>query len=234
MLYIANVNMNPWEKDGNGFISKVNTDGTIAELEWITGLHGPKGMGIIGSSLYVNDIDEVVKINTGTGDIINRYQVTDENSNLNDITVGDNGTLYISGSGNQTVYQLIDGKIEVLISGDLGRPNGLWYENGDLFILGNVDNILKSLKLESNTLTNLTEGIGSADGMIATGNGDYVISDWQGQLFHISQSWKLTTLLDTREENINAADIEYIPEKDLLLVPTFNDNRVVAYSLYKE
>jgi hypothetical protein len=30
---------------------------------------------------------------------------------------------------------------------------------------------------------------------------------------------------------VNAADIEYIPSLKLLLVPTFNDNRVMAYEV---
>jgi hypothetical protein len=32
---------------------------------------------------------------------------------------------------------------------------------------------------------------------------------------------------------MNTADIEFIEDKDLLLVPTFFDNRVVAYTLEK-
>jgi len=38
-------------------------------------------------------------------------------------------------------------------------------------------------------------------------------------------------LLDTTPQEINAADIDYIPSKNLLLVPTFFDDRVMAYEL---
>ncbi|MBD3241028.1 MAG: hypothetical protein GF331_10620 [Chitinivibrionales bacterium] len=38
-------------------------------------------------------------------------------------------------------------------------------------------------------------------------------------------------LLDTRKDKVNAADIEYIPDRQLLLVPTFFDDRVVACRL---
>ncbi|TNF40872.1 MAG: gluconolaconase, partial [Bacteroidetes bacterium] len=72
ILYVSNVNLNPWEKDGNGFISKLDMDGKITELKWIEGLHGPKGMGISGSSLFIADIDALVEANIETGEIVNK------------------------------------------------------------------------------------------------------------------------------------------------------------------
>jgi hypothetical protein len=40
-------------------------------------------------------------------------------------------------------------------------------------------------------------------------------------------------LLDTSAEEIGAADIEYISEKNLLLIPTFFKNGLTAYELEK-
>ena len=51
VLYVANVNMNPWEKDGNGFISKLSSSGEILNLRWVEGMNGPKGMGIVGNGI---------------------------------------------------------------------------------------------------------------------------------------------------------------------------------------
>lgn len=51
IIYVANVNLNPWEKDGNGFISRLDTKGNILELQWVSGLNGPKGMGILNDHL---------------------------------------------------------------------------------------------------------------------------------------------------------------------------------------
>jgi hypothetical protein len=45
------------------------------------------------------------------------------------------------------------------------------------------------------------------------------------------QRWEV---LNTREEKINAADIDYILRDNLLLVPTFFDNRVVAYEVRRQ
>jgi len=40
-----------------------------------------------------------------------------------------------------------------------------------------------------------------------------------------------TSLLNTKSQQINTADCEYIIDKNLLLVPTFFKNGVIAYRL---
>lgn len=40
-------------------------------------------------------------------------------------------------------------------------------------------------------------------------------------------------LLNTKEQKINAADIDYSPELNLLLVPTFFANKISAYEIVK-
>jgi len=117
VIYVANVNLNPWEKDGNGFISKMDLSGNITELKWIEGLSGPKGMGIFGNALYVTDIDEIVKINIESGEVDEKIKVEGK-PDLNDITVGDDGTVYISGSSSNTIYELKDGEVSELLVGE--------------------------------------------------------------------------------------------------------------------
>ena len=47
VLFVSNVNGKPDQKDQNGFISKVSpSNGSIIELNWITGLNAPKGIAI--------------------------------------------------------------------------------------------------------------------------------------------------------------------------------------------
>jgi len=229
LLYVANVNMNPWEKDGNGFISRMDLRGKIIDLEWVGGLNGPKGMGLVDNSLFVADIDQVVEINVEDGMVINRYPV-EGTPTLNDITTKD-GIIYISGSDSQKIFKLENGTVSLILEGDLGRPNGLYAEKGRLLMLTSNSSLLESIDLESMDRTKLVENLGHGDGIVPAGNGTYLASSWRGELFHISADWKSTQLLDTREEEINAADIDYIVDKNLLLVPTFFDNRVVAYKL---
>ncbi|MDH3650411.1 MAG: hypothetical protein OEQ53_12065 [Saprospiraceae bacterium] len=229
VIYVANVNLNPWEKDGNGFISRLDAHGKIIDLKWITNLSGPKGMGILNQSLFVADIDELVEIDMGSSQVINRYLIAGTPT-LNDVTIFD-GVVYISGSDSNRIFELREGKINMILEGDLGRPNGLFAEPERLLMITSNSSQLVAIDLASMQTEVLVDSLGHGDGIVPVGNGDYLASSWRGEIFHIDSDWNRTQLLDTRSGEINAADIDFIIEQNLLLVPTFFDNRVVAYRL---
>ena len=62
-------------------------------------------------------------------------------------------------------------------------------------------------------------------------NGDYLVSTNDGRLLRITPSGDVTTLLDTTAVGSHIADFDYIPEKKMVVFPTFLDNRVSAYAL---
>ena len=62
VLFVSNVDGKPDQKDQNGFISKVSpSNGSIIELNWVTGLNAPKGIAISSDNgkLYVSDITDL-------------------------------------------------------------------------------------------------------------------------------------------------------------------------------
>jgi len=63
------------------------------------------------------------------------------------------------------------------------------------------------------------------------GQGNYFISDWKGKTSLVTASGQVIVLIDTTSSKINSADLEYIKAKRLLLIPTFFDNRVMAYKV---
>jgi len=228
ILFVSNINGKPTDKDGNGYISIVNLEGQITDQKWMTGLNAPKGMGIFKGTLYVTDIDRVAAI-----DIINReikkfYQVP-EAKFLNDIAIDQNGAVYISDMNSTRIYRIYNDKIELwLDQALLTNPNGLFVAN-DKLMIGCNKIALADLK-NKGTMTWL-EGTGGIDGLEGTGDGRYIFSDWSGNVYLVGTDKKIEKILDTTAAGINAADIEFIPEKRLLLVPTFGDNRVMAYEL---
>jgi hypothetical protein len=230
-IYVANINNGPWDLDNNGFISTINTNGDITELKWIEGLSAPKGMGISNGKLYVNDIDALVEIDIENRTILNRFAV-EGSPQLNDVTVSPNGEVYSSGSNSNAVYKLSDGKLNMVAKDSLGRLNGLLWQKDAMYFLNSGTNIFGALNLEDKTFKTLTTNIGHGDGAVRLDNGDFIISSWKGEVFYIhSKDWSKTQLLDTQEQAINAADIDYIPETQTLLVPTFYHNRVMAYKV---
>lgn len=52
-----------------------------------------------------------------------------------------------------------------------------------------------------------------------------------GGEIYLIQDGEAVKLLDTTSEESNTADIGYIPEDNLVIVPTFFKDKVVAYKL---
>lgn len=230
LLYVSNVNLNPWEKDGDGFITKMDLSGNIVELKWIVGLSSPTGMGISGSSLYIADTDEIVQADLETGEVTKRYGI-DGKPNLNDITVGDDGVVYVTGSGSNTIYALYDDNVSEFLVGEDESFNGLYWEKDRLLLLTAGSSQFKEIDWDTKEVSIISENMEGGDGIVSIGDGEYLTSSWAGAIFHVSAEGIVTKLLDTEADKVNTADFDYSAEDNLLFVPTFFDNRVMAYKL---
>jgi sugar lactone lactonase YvrE len=229
VLYVSNVNGEPLKKDKNGFISKMDLDGKISKLKWIEGLDAPKGMGVFGKKLYVTNIDEIVEIDIDKNKITKRYPVKGAKF-LNDISIDKEGKVYVSDMNTNKIILLAGGKTEEWsVSPELKSPNGVLVEN-DYLLVGNENYILK-IGLSDKSVTKFIDNTGGIDGLVAVGDSSYIITDWTGTTHLVHPAKEKVKLLDTTRDTINAADIEYIQSMRLLLVPTFFDNRVMAYEL---
>jgi outer membrane protein assembly factor BamB len=234
LLYVSNVNLNPWEKDGNGFISKMDRSGKITELKWIEGLSGPKGMGISGNSLFIADISELVEANIETGEIIRRIAL-EGNPQLNDITVGEDGKVYVSGTGSNTIYQVNGNNLEALFTGNEGeRFNGLFSEKERMLLVTSGSSQFKEVNLTTKAVKIISENIGHGDCLAPVGDGGYITTSWKGAVFYVSSEGEKTTLLDTEALGENAADGAFCLDERILYLPTFFKNQVKAYRLVKE
>jgi hypothetical protein len=231
VLYVSNVNLNPWEKDGNGFISKMDMQGNITELKWIEGLNAPKGMGILGNSLFIADIDVLVEANIETGEIMKKLEFEGE-PQLNDITVGEDGVVYVSGSGSQKIYAVKNGDVNVYLQGEEGeRFNGLYWEKDRMLLITSASSQFKEINHDSKEVEIIAENMGHGDAIAPVGDGGYLCTSWAGKIFYVSAGGETTTLLDTETLEENAADLDFSIENQILYVPTFFKNQVKAYQL---
>ncbi len=227
VMYVANINGDPTEKNGNGFISILNSDGSEKELNWVKGLNAPKGMAMHDGKLYVSDIDQLVEIDIKTGKISQKYDAPGAVF-LNDVAASNDGLIFVSDTRKAKIYLLQNKQFTEWMSGEpFETPNGLFVEYGWLFV---GDKSIFRVDISTRNVKEIIPDAGGVDGLEKTNKDEFVFSNWPGRIF-IHRNGKNIKLLDTTEEKINTADLDYARKLDLVLVPTFYDNRIVAYRI---
>ncbi len=233
VIYVANMGgNNPDKKDGDGFIAKLSPDGKIIKLRWSDHLNDPRGMAILGDFLFATDITEILKIEINTGKVVVRFPVRGAKF-LNDMDADDKGTIYFTDMADNKVYMLFKGKVRLLSdSPELQSPNGVYCDNDRLLV--GCKGYMLSIDPPTATLTRYIENTGGIDGLEKYDIGRYIITDWSGTTSLVQPGKERIVLLDTKSKKINAADLDYIPEKKMMLIPTFSDNRVMAYRIMEK
>lgn len=228
ILYVSNIEgTDPWGKDGKGSIAKVSLEGKIIAAEWITGLNAPKGMGLYNGKLYVADMTNIVVINLKKG-AIEKLIPVEKSEGLNDISIGSDGVIWVSDSKNKKLYRVENDKPVVYLE-NLKGPNGVLARGKDLYVLDAGG--MYAVK-EDKSLTMISDGMeGGTDGIENIYGNEFLISCWQGAIWHINEKGEKQLLLDTRAEKKNTADIGFDPATKIVYVPTFWKNSVVAYQV---
>jgi len=217
-LYVSNMNGQPLEANGKGYISRVSLQGEIVEKEWITGLNAPKGMAISGNWLYVADLQTLHIIDINDGKLHQSIKVSDSKM-LNDIATDAQGNVYISDMLAGGIYRLKNQKIEQWISPKtIPHPNGLYFDQtASTLILGTWGEGLQddfttkvlgglfSINISSAEMTPLegAQKIGNVDGLTKIADVLY-FNDWiNGNVYRYQN--ETTSLIFNAGKN--AADI---------------------------
>jgi len=239
LFYVSNVNGHPLEADGNGYISTLAADGTLIKQKWLTGLNAPKGLTLVGSTLYVADINELVVIDTNTATITARYQDKDAKF-LNDVAADTAGTIYISDMFTDKIHQLNGDTFSVWLSSDqLEKPNGLLVE-GDNLIVGSwgvmtdgfateTPGHLKTIDLKTKKISSLGNKTpaGNLDGVESDGKGKYFVTDWlNGKLLYITPEGDSTTLLVLGQGSADHTVVD-----DLVIIPLMLDGKITSFKV---
>ena len=241
VLFVSNVNGDATEANGNGYISQLSVDGKLIEQHWLTGLDAPKGLAIVGDTLYVADINQLVAIDIKHKKITQRYPVINAKF-LNDVAADSAGNVYVSDMLTNTIHRLTQGNIETWLHDDaLEYPNGLLVE-GDKLIVASWGNMtdgfatdiaghLKSIDIASKKMQSLGDKtpIGNLDGLESDGQGNYFVTDWLvGKLLHITPAGMSKTLISLEP---GSADLTVLPLQKLVIIPIMLSNNIVAYRI---
>lgn len=242
---VSNLDGQPAAKDGNGFISRVSPAGEIVDLRWIDGasdgvtLHAPKGLGLLGDTLIVADIDHVRLFDRGSGAPIGDWAV-DGATFLNDVAVSPGGTIYVSDtgvrfeggepedSGTSGIHAFdADGSRRNVDTGDLTGINGLAAAGSRLY--GVTYGSGRIFVIEDGTLSELPElpGLG-LDGIVA-GDEGLLISDWDTEtVYLLRENGSVSAVV----RNVTSpADIGADRSRDRLLIPGLTTDQLLLAPL---
>jgi glucose/arabinose dehydrogenase len=249
VYFVSNINGNPSDRDDNGFISKVTPDGEVT-LEFVSGsrpdvqLNAPKGMTVVGGTLYVADIDQVATFNATTGAPKEVIKVPGATF-LNDVASAPDGTIYFtdsglkpdfSPSGTDAVYKLEKNKpVKLAADPKLGNPNGLTVVGDKLWVVTFGSGSLYSLDRlgkADGTLARQNEqkmSQGKLDGLVALEDGSLYVTSWEGKSVSLGKPGSAFVEVVTGLES--PADMGYDSKRHRLLIPLFLKDAVVLHLL---
>ncbi|MEO1041059.1 MAG: hypothetical protein AAFX52_02095 [Pseudomonadota bacterium] len=227
-FFVSNISGEIADKDGIGWISRLDSDGAVIAAQWATGFDAPKGMVVLGANLYVADIDVVRVVNVETGQHTADIDVPGAEF-LNDVAVWQ-GHVVISDSRNATIYVINDQSAEVLVAFDqYGQLNGLLEgPDGSLLIASMEDGVLFSFDIMRQTRV-LATGLNRPDGIGIAPDGSLLVSSFPGEIFHLQPAGQAFRLVDTRPSGVMQNDLSVFG--DTVVVPNLEPGSVSGWRI---
>lgn len=225
LLYVSLIDGDGLKADGIGGIAVLRADGTVLNKEWVTGLNAPKGLGYFKGKLYVADLNEVLKIDVKSAKVEAKIPIK-EAVFLNDIAVNSKGDVFVSDTRLGKVYRIAGDKAELFLS-DVENANGLKFVNDELYVLSGTTLVKVGKDKTKHVISSGLAAVG--DGLEPFKKGEFIVTCWAGLIYHIKADGSNDLLMDCRADKTNTADIGFNPKTNILYVPTFLKNSVVAY-----
>lgn len=243
-IYVSNIGGAPLDADRTGFLSLLGADGSIKAMRWVEGLQAPKGLALCDDGLYVADLNEILRVDVDTGQILHTWGMDAEEAGfINDVSCSPDGKVYISDMTKDRIHVLHDGQLSVwLESPELENPNGLFGADQGLLLASwgtitgegfatELPGHIKQIDYATRQIISLGDAtpLGNLDGLEIDKRGDYLVSDWvSGKVFRFTPQGERQALLALAQ---GAADLGYAPDTDTLIIPLMQEGKVQAYHL---
>ena len=226
-------------KDNNGFIARMTVDGTVDSLRFIAGgargatLHSPRGMTIVGDTLWVVDVDAVRGFDRRTGVSLATIDFSLFRLGfLNDVAAGPDG-LYVTDTGTDHIYRITRGAVTVALRDSLlGNPNGITRDSaGGRFIVvpWEGDSTIKAWTPGEQTLTRIGRaGATNMDGVEMLSRGRMIVAAQSDSSIHLVTGSSVRPLIRTGGK---PADIAVDTRRNRVAVPFVARNLVEIWQL---
>lgn len=222
------------ERDANGFISRVDAaSGEIQSLRFITGstatpLHMPRGMFILGDTLWVADVDGVHGFHRESGEQIAFVDFREfEPGFLNDVAATPGGTLYVTDTGRGRIYRIREGAAEIAVDDPrTGPPNGItWDPDRQAFLLApwGDETMLRAYHPDSDTIRDILRLPGGRFDGIEVGEAGVLVTSQADSSVYLIQDGPARPLVRTPGRG---ADIGLDTRRQRVAVPYIRLDRV--------
>jgi len=249
-VFVSNlgVKLEPMEKDGDGFISKLDRQGNIKVLKWVDQLNAPKGLIAVNGVLYVADIDRVLGYRQRDGKPVFELDLAASGSKfLNAFARYDNRRLLLSATDLSKVF-VIDllsrSYRELKFDSPPRGPNGLKKLGPRLMVVEWGSDNQANGKVKAYLLDGYTAKLektwepspaGYFDGVVSLGANRWLISNWVK-----FEPGGLLQVLDTRDGKVSVANEKiplagpadlFLDDQNKLWVPGMLEGKVYRMNL---
>ncbi len=199
------------------------------------GLDEPRGLTIHSGKLYVADKTAIKVIDLEKAAIVDTIKIPGAMM-LNDLAFTKTGIIYTTDTAGNCIFEInpANNNIQKLVSPLLKKPNGIIYDmpRNQMFVVCFTEKSpILSLSTIDNSITIFMDSIyDNLDGIAIDDLGRIYISCWgQDMIFEIPQ--EQNRFLPTFKNIQDAADIFYYQPENQLIVPLFNDNKIIRLQL---
>lgn len=241
---VSNIQGAPLDKDGNGYITRLQPDGGMQRY-WIRGgrdgvtLNAPKGLALFGAVLWVADIDVLRKFDRLTGKPLGEVAIPGATF-LNDVSIAPDGTVYCTDTGldakfgptgTDAIWRVPPGGEPVALArgAELGQPNGLVALATGVYVVSWRDGTFYQVDNQGRRTDLGKAPQAQLDGLVrveprADASAVWLASSWAGKcVYRFSLQGACTALPSELEQ---PADCGYDTKRGRLLVPLFGQNRI--------
>jgi sugar lactone lactonase YvrE len=230
---------NPSKADNDGYISRMRPDGTVENLRFIAGgtggvtLHSPRGMYIVGDTLWAADFDAVRGFDRRTGKLLATVDFSKlDNGFLNDVAADATGTIYVTDTGRNKVYRVQGGPTVVVSDSALAGPNGITWDASNrrfLIVPYGGGHTIHAWTPGATTLTRaFTDPATKFDGVEVLASGSVLASSQADSSLHLFVTGTGRPIIKVGGP---PADIAVDTKRNRVAVPIVALNRVEIYQL---
>jgi hypothetical protein len=218
---------------GNGTIIQRSSIGTLSTFA--SGLNSPKGMVIVGTTVYVTDVNRIKAYSLANGQQVLNRPISGSVF-LNDIAYDGNRYLYFTDMNTDKIFRMdiLNQSFFPFISSGINAPNGIYYDASVqrlILVSFRSNSPIQSVNVGNQQLSTLmTTSLSNLDGITMDDSGNVYVSSWgTNSVYKIDKDFTQTPV--KIDSNFNGpADIFYNTFSKLIAIPDMNNNNLVFHN----